>query len=163
VLADPNLSGVTFGWRLSHGAADELFAAIEGTAFHTRIIIERLAEHQVPIERVIHAGGIPRRNPILNQVYANVLDIPVLLPLADTTSLGSAIFAFLAAGAFESVEEAQTALCPRYQVIEPQPRGVAASQELFELFRSLYFSLGQSDSAPVAIGSLLRRLRQAPL
>jgi L-ribulokinase len=159
VLSQPHLSGATFGWRLSHSAADELFAAIEGTAFHTRIVLERLAEYDVPIERVIHAGGIPRRSPILNQVYTNVLNIPVLLPEADTTSLGSAIFAFLAAGAFSCVEEAQAALCPRYEVIEPIASGVRASQELFEIYKSLYFNLGQQDSAPVAIGPLLRRLR----
>ena len=33
VLGNPHLRGVTFGWDLSHTAADELFAAIEGTAF----------------------------------------------------------------------------------------------------------------------------------
>jgi L-ribulokinase len=163
ILAQPHLSGATFGWRLSHSAADELFAAIEGTAFHTRIIFERLAEHQVPIQRVIHAGGIPRRSPVLNQVYANVLDIPVLLPQADTTSLGSAIFAFLACGAFSSIEEAQAALCPAHQSIDPDAHGVAASKELFELFKSLYFSLGQESSAPIAIGSVLSRLHPTSL
>jgi L-ribulokinase len=160
VLAAPHLSGVTFGWSLAHTAADELFAAIEGTALHTRIIFERLAEYEVPIRRIIQAGGIPRRSRVLNQVYANVLNLPVLLPQADVTSLGSAIFAFLAAGAFRSVEEAQAALCPAYDAIEPESTGVAASQELFDLFRSLYFSLGQEDSPPLAVGGLLARLRK---
>ena len=59
------------GWRLTHTAQDELFAAIEGTAFHTRVILERMAEHGVPIRRVINGGGIPQKNPALNQVYAN--------------------------------------------------------------------------------------------
>ena len=43
-------------------AQDELFAAIEGTAFHTRIILERMAEHGVRVDRVINAGGIPQNN-----------------------------------------------------------------------------------------------------
>jgi len=38
--------------------ANKLFAAIEGTAFHTRIILERMGEHGVPIRRVINGGGI---------------------------------------------------------------------------------------------------------
>ena len=62
VLVNPELSGVTFGWRLTTTAQDELFAAIEGTAFHTRIIFDRMREHGVPIERVIHGGGIPQRS-----------------------------------------------------------------------------------------------------
>ncbi|MES2391860.1 MAG: ribulokinase, partial [Acidobacteriota bacterium] len=60
VLVNADLGGVTFGWNLLHTAQDELFAAIEGTALHTRIILERMAEGGVPIERVINAGGIPQ-------------------------------------------------------------------------------------------------------
>ncbi len=52
---------------------------------------------------------------MLNQVYANVMDKPILVPKGDVTSLGSAIFAFLAAGTFRSIEEAQDALCPGHR------------------------------------------------
>src|SRR5690242_11203498 len=107
VLVNPALGGVTLGWNLTHTAQDELFAAIEGTAFHTRIILERMAEHAVPIRRVINGGGIPQKNRALNQVYANVLGKTVLVPESDVTSLGSAIFAFLAAGVFKTIDEAQ--------------------------------------------------------
>ena len=124
VLANPNLSGVTLGWNLMHSASDELFAAIEGTAFHTRIIFERLAEYNVPINRVIHAGGIPQKNNVLNQVYANVLNKPVLVPEKEITGLGSAIFAFLAAGVFTTVESAQATHCPTYRTILPEKGAV---------------------------------------
>ncbi len=73
VLVNPNLRGVTLGWNLQSTAQDELFAAIEGTAFHTRVILDRMAAHGVYIKRVINAGGIPQKNDVLNQVYANVL------------------------------------------------------------------------------------------
>ena len=97
VLVNPELGGVTLGWHLTTTAADELFAAIEGTAFHTRVILERMEEHGVAVNRIINGGGIPQRNDVLNQVYANVLNKPILVPQGDVTSLGSAIFAFLAA------------------------------------------------------------------
>src|SRR5208283_2825021 len=125
VLVNPELSGVTLGWRLTHSAQDELFAAIEGTAFHTRVILERMEEHGVPVRRIINGGGIPQRNPVLNQVYASVMGKPILVPKGDVTSLGSAIFAFLAAGAFRTIEEAQDALCPGYATIEPEKAGSA--------------------------------------
>src|SRR4029077_5451974 len=48
VLVDPELGGVTLGWKLTTTAQDELFAAIESSGFHTRIIIERLEEYGVP-------------------------------------------------------------------------------------------------------------------
>lgn len=160
ILGNPHLRGATFGWNLAHTAADELFAAIEGTAFHTRIILERMSEYGVPIQRVINAGGIPRKSAVLNRIYANALGTPILVPKGDATSLGSAIFAFLAAGAFRTVDEAQQALCPVYVTIEPDARGSAACKELFGLFRLLYSSLGNEDTGPVQIGGLLPALQR---
>jgi L-ribulokinase len=160
VLVNPELGGITLGWRLTHTAQDELFAAIEGTAFHTRVILERMEEHGVPVRRIINGGGIPQKNPVLNQVYANVMGKPILVPNGDVTSLGSAIFAFLAAGTFRGVEEAQAALCPGYVTIEPQAAQAATCQELYSLYRKLYFSFGERRSAPAAIGDVLPELRR---
>jgi L-ribulokinase len=160
VLVNANLGGVTLGWTLGTTAQDELLAAIEGTAFHTRIILERMAEHGVRVDRVINGGGIPQRNETLNRIYANVFNKPVLVPQQEVTSLGSAIFAFLAAGAFPSVEDAQAALCPSYRVVEPNPREAAVCEELFALYRSLYFGLGQPGSDAVALGAILPKLRE---
>jgi L-ribulokinase len=159
VLVNPELGGVTMGWRLTTTAQDELFAAIEGTAFHTRVILERMEEHGVPVRRIINGGGIPQRNAVLNQVYANVLGKPILVPKGDVTSLGSAIFAFLAAGAFKSVEEAQAKLCPDYVTVQPEAGAASTYAELYSLYRKLYFALGQR-SEPTAIGDVLPELRR---
>jgi L-ribulokinase len=160
VLVNPELGGVTLGWNLTHSAQDELFAAIEGTAFHTRVIFERMEQHGVPIRRVINAGGIPQKNEVLNRVYANVLNKPVLIPQSDVTSLGSAIFASLAARAFPSIEAAQDALCPKYRVVEPDPHSAKVYDELYGFYRELYFGLGKSDAAAVSVGRVLPALRQ---
>ncbi len=142
VLVNPNLRGITLGWNLQNTAQDELFAAIEGTAFHTRVILDRMGEYGTKIERVINAGGIPQSNPVLNQVYANVLGRPVLVPNKKVTSLGSAIFAFLAAGTFKSIEEAQKQICPSHIVFHPQKEAQGIYDELYALYRRLYFELG---------------------
>jgi L-ribulokinase len=159
VLVNPELGGVTLGWNLSHTAADELFAAIEGTAFHTRIILDRMSEHGTDVKRIINGGGIPQKNETLNQVYANILNKPILVPQGDVTSLGSAIFAFLAAGTFQSIEEAQNALCPAYREYRPDPSSVRVYSELFPLYRKLYFGLGCKDSDCVRFGDVLPALR----
>ena len=159
VLVNPELSGVTLGWNLVHTAQDELFAAIEGTAFHTRIILERMAERGVPIERVINAGGIPQNNRVINQIYADVLGKTVLVPEGAPTSLGSAIFAFIAAGIFPSIEAAQQQLCLPFKTYEPAPFAVARYERLYRLYRKLYFALGARNAAPVALGEVLPELR----
>jgi L-ribulokinase len=144
VLVNPNLRGITLGWNLQSTAQDELFAAIEGTAFHTRIILDRMAEHGVNIKRVINAGGIPQKNDVLNQTYANVLGRPVLVPSKSVTSLGSAIFAFLAAGTFKTVEEAQDKICPEHTVFTSEPAAQKVYHSLYALYQKLYFTFGQA-------------------
>jgi L-ribulokinase len=164
VLVDADLAGVTLGWTLLHTAEDELFAAIEGTAFHTRIILERMAEYGVPVDRVINGGGIPQHNQALNQVYANVLNKPVVVPDGIPTSLGSGIFAMLAIGEFKTVEEAQARLCLKEKVFLPDPSEAAIYEQLFALYRRLYFALGVNRTEGVdlhAIFGELRRLSRA--
>jgi len=150
VLVNPNLRGITLGWNLQSTAQDEMFAAIEGTAFHTRVIFDRMVEHGVTIKRVINAGGIPRKNNVLNQVYANVLERPVLVPSSNVVGLGSAIFAFLAAGTFPTVEAAQKAICPSHKVFEPQGSEQRVYDDLYPLYRKLYFAFGEPGKGALA-------------
>jgi len=156
ILVNPNLRGVTLGWNLQSTAQDELFAAIEGTAFHTKVILDRMAEHGVEMKRVINAGGIPQKNDVLNQVYANVLGRPVLVPSKSVVSLGSAIFAFLAAGTFETVEEAQDKICPSHKTFLPDESAQRIYKELSPLYSKLYFTLGQRGSG--VLGDILPTL-----
>jgi len=159
VLVNPLLGGMTLGWNLQHTAQDELFAAIEGTAFHTRVILDRMSEYGAPTQRVINGGGIPQSNSVLNQVYANVLGRPVLVPSSKVTGLGSAIFAILAAGSFKTIEEAQRKVCPAYTVFEPQPETERVYSDLYDLYRRIYFDFGRPAETS-AFGTVLPKLIQ---
>src|SRR6266478_6183679 len=156
VLVNPNLRGITLGWNLQSTAQDELFAAIEGTALHTRVILDRMEEHGVIVRRVINAGGIPQKNDVLNRVYANVLGRPVLVPSKSVVSLGSAIFAFLAAGTFSTVEEAQNKICPSHKIFQPDPAAQSVYDKLYPLYRELYFAMGRPSQSP--LGKILPEL-----
>ena len=159
VLVNSHLGGVTFGWNLLHTAQDELYAAIEGTALHTRIILDRLADYGVPIERVINAGGIPQRNDVLNQIYADALGKPVLVPNGTPTSLGSGIMALMAAGAFKTIEEAQKAMCLDYRTFTPNKEAAEVYDRLYALYRKAYFAMGTKDAQPVSLGDILPELQ----
>jgi L-ribulokinase len=143
VLVNPNLAGITLGWNLQHTAQDELFAAIEGTAFHTRVILDRMSEYGAPTVRVINGGGIPQNNPVLNQVYANVLGRPVLVPGSKVTGIGAAIFAFLVAGTFKTIAEAQDRICSSFTVYEPEKAAQRVYEDLYQYYRRLYFLFGE--------------------
>jgi L-ribulokinase len=160
ILVNPNLRGITLGWNLQSTAQDELFAAIEGTALHTRVIFDRMESNGVHVQRVINAGGIPQKNEVLNRVYANVLGRSVLVPTKSVTSLGSAIFAFLAAGTFKTIEEAQDKICPQYRIFEPDQSEQRVYEDLYRLFSRLYFAFGKNAGDMGDVLSALIRISE---
>lgn len=158
VLVRSDLGGMTLGWDLNHTAADELHAAIEGTAMHTRIVLDRIREGGIPIQRVINGGGIPQKNEVLNQIYADVLGCEVIVPDGVPTGLGSCMVASVAAGAFDTIEQAQTALCLPSRSVTPKPENVALYENLFEMYSDVYFAFG--EGRPADLGRILPRLKQ---
>jgi L-ribulokinase len=97
---------------------------------------------------------------VLNRVYANILNKPVLVPAGIPTSLGSGIFALLAAGAYKTVEEAQAAVCLPLRTVEPDPKSAALYEQLYRLYRDVYFALGKRDGDLRALGRVLPELRR---
>jgi L-ribulokinase len=160
VLVNPELGGVTLGWNLVTTAQDEFFAAMEGTAFHTRIILERMAKHGVPVQRVINGGGLPQNNRVINEIYANVFGKTVLVPEGTPTSLGSAIFAFVAAGVFPSIEVGQQKMCLSFKAYAPAPEAVARYEQLYQLYCKVYFALGSREAKATELGDVLPELRR---
>jgi len=95
---------------------------------------------------------------VLNQVYANVLGKPVLVPDGIPTSLGSGIFAFLAAGTFSSIEEAQARMCLTYKTYQPQREAVGVYEKLYPLYRKVYLAFGKPRGPAVELGDVLPKL-----
>lgn len=157
VLVRPDLGGVTLGWDLAHTAADELHASIEGMAMHVRLILGRMGGG-APFARIINAGGIPQKNPVLNRVYADVLGVPVHVPDRSPVGVGACIFAAVAAGHFADIATAQARLCPPTRVYSPDPAARPAYDKLFDLFEGLYHGFGAGR--PLDLGAVLPRLRQ---
>ena len=83
----------------------------------------------------------------------------MLIPERPTTSLGAAIFAFLAVGTFTSIAAAQQSLCPPFMVVEPDEQERDVYERLYALYRPLYFAMGERGSPPISIGGLLPELR----
>ena len=47
-------------------------ALIEATAFGTKMIIEQFEKNGVPVNSIVLGGGIPAKNKMLVQVYADI-------------------------------------------------------------------------------------------
>jgi len=66
-----------------------------------------------------------------------------LVPAKSVVSLGSAIFAFLAADVFKTVDEAQDKICPPNREFRPDKSEQRVYDQLYELYSKLYFAFGQ--------------------
>jgi len=80
----------------------------------------------------------------------------VLVPSKSVTSLGSAIFAFLAAGIFKSIEEAQEKICPPNRIFEPDQSEQRVYEQIYPLYSQLYFAFG--DPQKKGLGEVLPAL-----
>lgn len=99
VLMDANLSGLLLGMTLATRPEEMYRALLEAAAFATRVIVEHFHTHGHWVEEFRFTGGISRKNPLLMQIYADVLKMKVLvLQTEQGSALGSAIYAAAAAG-----------------------------------------------------------------
>jgi L-ribulokinase len=149
ILVDQLLSGLILGQDLYTTRAEIYRALLEATAFGARAIIERIQSHGVPITRVVCAGGIAEKNPLLMQIYADVTGCTMLVAgSSQTCALGSAVAAAVLAGAhpdFATAQAAMTRLAPRHY--DPRPENRALYDRLYGLYRRLHDAFGGIDRA----------------
>jgi L-ribulokinase len=143
ILVDPLLTGLILGCTLHTTQAEIYRALIEATAFGARAIIERFKEYGVPINRVVCAGGIAEKNPLLTQIYADVTGCTMLVSgSSQACALGSAVSAVLA-GAHPDVPTAQRRMTSLKKVTyKPRPGAQKTYDQLYALYRQLHDSFG---------------------
>lgn len=144
ILVDPRLTGAVLGLTLQTTPAELYRAWIEATAFGARIIMERLEEYGQKVEQIINCGGISIKNPLVMQIYADIMGRPLSISRsAQTAALGAAIAGAVAAGAFPSFAEAtetMTGLHPR--VFQPDPAAQKTYDRLYALYHRLHDAFG---------------------
>ncbi|MDR1448728.1 MAG: ribulokinase [Propionibacteriaceae bacterium] len=154
VLVDHQLSGLIIGQTLASRPEDSYRALVEATAFGTRVIVEAFRNAGVPVDRFTATGGL-LKNPVLMQIYADVLDLPISVSAsANGPALGSAIHAAAAAGAYPDVRTAASAMGrvepDRWR---PLPAEAAAYQSLFADYSELHDYFGRGGN------QVMRRLK----
>jgi len=150
ILVDPQLTGLLVGMTLHTNRAEMYRALLEATAFGALTIINRIEEYGIPIARVICCGGISEKNALFMQIYADVLNRPMLLSRsAQTCALGAAIAGALVAGAHPTIESAVQAMTGvKAKVFRPIPQHVAVYRELYGVYKILHDAFGLSGTGP---------------
>ncbi len=144
ILVDQRLTGLLVGQTLYTTPAEIYRALIEATAFGARAIIERIREYGVPIDRVVCAGGIAEKNPLLMQIYADITGCTMLVAgSSQACALGSAVSAAVLAGAHPDFPTAQKRMTSLKKVAyKPRAAAQKTYDQLFALYRQLHDSLG---------------------
>lgn len=159
ILVDPLLSGLLVGQTLHTTRAEIYRALIEGTAFGARAIIERLEEYGVPVRRVVCAGGIAEKNPMLMQIYADVTGCTMhVAGSSQACALGGAVAAAVVAGVykdFPSAQRAMTSLKPA--AYRPKAANRLAYDKLYRIYRRLHDAFGGVDRQ-AELGAVMKDL-----
>jgi L-ribulokinase len=148
ILVDQRLTGLLLGQTLYTTPAEIYRALIEATAFGALTIINRFGEYAVQVDQVVNCGGIAEKNPLVMQIYADVIDRPIKISRsAQTCALGAAIAGAVVAGkarggydTFPDAQKAMTGLKTR--VFQPNPKARAVYQRLYPLYRKLHDAFG---------------------
>ncbi|MEJ2666604.1 MAG: ribulokinase [Deinococcales bacterium] len=160
ILVDAELGGLVVGMTLATRPPDIYRALLEATAYGTRLIVETAEKGGVPVTRLVAAGGLPAKNPLMMQIYADVLGRELdVIGSEQGPALGSAMHAAVAAGAYSDIREAALhmgSLAPvRYQ---PVPEHTAAYDRLYADYLFLHDTFGRATASEP--GGVMKRLRQ---
>ena len=136
ILVDQLLTGLLLGQTLYTTRAEIYRALIEATAFGARAILERIREYGVPVERMVCAGGIAEKNPLLMQIYADITGCTMQVSgSSQACALGAAIAAAVLAGAHKDFPAAQKKMT---SVKKKSYRPIAAHRKVYDRLYALY-------------------------
>jgi L-ribulokinase len=162
VLVDADLSGLLVGMTLATKAPDVYRALLEATAYGTRVIVEAFESAGVPVTRIVACGGLPERNELLMQIYADVTGRAFSVAAsAQTPALGAAMFAAVAAGAeaggYDSIVEASRRMAHLSEhAYEPIDAHHAVYSDLYDQYVLLHDLFGRDADG---VMKSLKRIR----
>jgi L-ribulokinase len=142
-FADQRLKGAVIGLNLGTDAVKMYKAFVEATAFGSKAIIEKFKEDGVVIDEVVAIGGIPQKSPLVMQVLADVLDMPVKVAKStQAVALGASIFAATASGYYKDVYSAQKNMSSDFiKIYNPKKENVESYKKLYVHYKELGNSL----------------------
>lgn len=158
VLADADLTGMMIGYHLQTKPEDVYLALLEATAFGTRTIIEAFERTGIAIDELYACGGLPQKNRLLMQIYADVTNREIkVADSTQTAALGAAIYGAVAAGSvnggYERVEEAVNKMTRvKQESFKPIPERVNAYEDLYRAYVTLHDEFGRKP------GSVMKQL-----
>lgn len=135
---DPKARGTFIGMTMDTTRADMTQAVLEGVAFALRDSFEVAKSLGVDIKATKICGG-GAKSPLWKKMVANILNVTVEVPKSEEgPSMGAAMLAAVACGAYKSVKEAAEAIVTVKETIEPDAELAAKYEARYQQFREIY-------------------------
>ena len=135
---DSGAKGAIVGLTLGTKAREVYLACMEAVAYEMRLNMERLATSGVKFDRLVATGG-GARSKLWMQMKSDVLGIPFdALEVEDAGTVGCAMMAGVACGAFRDLSEAKSVMVRKAGSFEPDAARHARYAEVFERYVKLY-------------------------
>ena len=146
-LGNPNLSGMIMGLTLQTKPEHIYRSLLEATGFGARIIVEAYRSAGVPVDEIWVCGGIANKNPLMMQLYADILGLPLHVSrCTQAPALGSAVYAAAAAGLGDVFTMAETMGDRGCTVYEPNPAHRQTYDCLFSEYKRLHDYFGKGEN-----------------
>lgn len=137
--ANQVLNASMSGLNLSTGPVEIFHALVEATACGAQAIIECMETQGVTVGRVIGIGGIASKSSYVMQICADVFNRQVDVVASDQCcALGAAIFAAVADGQYDTVEQAQQKMASKIaRSYVPRAEWTGFYSQRYALYREL--------------------------
>jgi L-ribulokinase len=163
ILVDVDLTGCILGLTLDTKPEEIYRALIEATAFGQRLIIETFEESGVPVKELVACGGLPHKNRMLMQIYADIFGKEIAIAEhLQAPAIGSAMFGAVAAGkaagGFDNIVDAAKNMAKlKDKKIKPIAENTVIYTKLYNEYKRLhdYFGRGEND-----VMKLLKKLKR---
>jgi len=133
-----NARGVFFGLTLATPKAALVRAILEGTAFALRHNMEVAMRVGAEVREVRSVGGCSRSD-LWNQIKADVLGRPLLLPQVSVGSpFGCAVLAGMGVGVYPDVRKSLLEMVQLTRRFEPNPANQERYARSYQVYRDIY-------------------------
>ena len=137
-INDTDARGTFTGLSLKTQRKDIVLAVMEGVAFALRDSFEVAKSLGLDIKSSRLCGG-GAKSPLWRKVLANILGIPLQIPLSEEgPGFGAAMLAMCACGEYDNIRDCADALTGVKETVLPDAEVSARYEERYEKFKKIY-------------------------
>ncbi len=139
--ADPELSGSFIGIRSTHTRAHFSRAVLEGVGFSLLDGLNYLEGLGIPHNGYATLIGGGAKSPLWRQIIADMLGLELKITESSDSSLGAAMLAGVAAGVFDSLDDARDKCIKELERVFPNRENHLKYKQLFAKYKKIHDAL----------------------